>query len=591
MLITGGAGFVGTNLAHRLSATARRVRLFDNLSRAGRRAERASGCGAARRPGRTAGRRRPRRGAPSPRRCAGVEQVFHFAAQVAVTTSLTDPFLDFDVNARGTLNVLEAIRALDDPPAACSSRPRTRSTAASRRAAAAARPPLRARPTPRSRARGISRGAAARLPQPLRLLEGGRRSVRARLRAHLRAAGGRVSDELHLRAAPVRHRGPGLGRPFPHPRADAASRSRSTATGCRCATSCSSTISSTRCCWRTRHDRRARRAGLQHRRRAGERDHALLELSTSSASCSGERARGSHRAVAPGDQRYYVSDTAQIPSGHRLGAADVASARACGAAASLAAASTATARRARSRRWPEWHREGRTGQPALDASTAASTSAAASRTCRSSTVTPGAARAARARGTARRRAAPRAAARRRARSEVGGFAPDMTVVTTAPSYLFWRCAPPELRVPQETLRALRDVAGILVAVGPHASTTPARDAAQARVPMRRSSASARRSCRALPRPRARWRGPVDRATAAAASSACRADPHATDMAALPALAGRRDASRGTRTTTTGSTARRPAPAPRWRLRAAARITARSARRTTSATSTESDRCA
>src|SRR5690606_13896101 len=42
--------------------------------------------------------------------------VYHFAAQVAVTTSLVDPFLDFEVNARGTLNLLEAIRACDDPP-------------------------------------------------------------------------------------------------------------------------------------------------------------------------------------------------------------------------------------------------------------------------------------------------------------------------------------------------------------------------------------------------------------------------------------------------------------------------------------------
>jgi CDP-paratose 2-epimerase len=45
-----------------------------------------------------------------------VQRVFHFAAQVAVTTSLRDPFLDFDVNARGTLNLLEAIRALEDRP-------------------------------------------------------------------------------------------------------------------------------------------------------------------------------------------------------------------------------------------------------------------------------------------------------------------------------------------------------------------------------------------------------------------------------------------------------------------------------------------
>src|SRR5919199_1592342 len=36
------------------------------------------------------------------------------------------------------------------------------------------------------------------------------------------------------------------------------------------------------------------------------------------------------------------------------------------------------------------------------------------------------------------------------RNQVATFKPDFTVVTTAPSYLFWRCAPPELRVPQET---------------------------------------------------------------------------------------------------------------------------------------------
>jgi CDP-paratose 2-epimerase len=43
-------------------------------------------------------------------------RVFHFAAQVAVTTSLNDPIADFEVNARGTLNLLEAIRCLADPP-------------------------------------------------------------------------------------------------------------------------------------------------------------------------------------------------------------------------------------------------------------------------------------------------------------------------------------------------------------------------------------------------------------------------------------------------------------------------------------------
>jgi B12-binding domain/radical SAM domain protein of rhizo-twelve system len=57
-------------------------------------------------------------------------------------------------------------------------------------------------------------------------------------------------------------------------------------------------------------------------------------------------------------------------------------------------------------------------------------------------------------------------------ARVAAFRPDFTVVTTAPSYLFWRCAPPELRIPQQTVELLRDVAGTLVAVGPHASTTP-----------------------------------------------------------------------------------------------------------------------
>ena len=55
--------------------------------------------------------------------------------------------------------------------------------------------------------------------------------------------------------------------------------------------------------------------------------------------------------------------------------------------------------------------------------------------------------------------------------QVQAFQPDFTVITTAPSYLFWRCAPPEIRVPQELANQLRGV-GKLVVVGPHGSTTP-----------------------------------------------------------------------------------------------------------------------
>jgi anaerobic magnesium-protoporphyrin IX monomethyl ester cyclase len=55
---------------------------------------------------------------------------------------------------------------------------------------------------------------------------------------------------------------------------------------------------------------------------------------------------------------------------------------------------------------------------------------------------------------------------------VADISPDAIVVTTAPSYLFWRCAPPELRVTQELLATLDDIAGLRIVIGPHASTTP-----------------------------------------------------------------------------------------------------------------------
>lgn len=58
------------------------------------------------------------------------------------------------------------------------------------------------------------------------------------------------------------------------------------------------------------------------------------------------------------------------------------------------------------------------------------------------------------------------------RRRIADFQPDYTVIVTAPSYLFWRCPPPELRVPQQVTQTIREVAGRLVVVGPHASTTP-----------------------------------------------------------------------------------------------------------------------
>jgi anaerobic magnesium-protoporphyrin IX monomethyl ester cyclase len=55
---------------------------------------------------------------------------------------------------------------------------------------------------------------------------------------------------------------------------------------------------------------------------------------------------------------------------------------------------------------------------------------------------------------------------------VAAFGAEMTVVTTAPTYLFWRCAQPELRVPRDFLEKLGARGGRTVAVGPHGSATP-----------------------------------------------------------------------------------------------------------------------
>ncbi len=109
-LITGGAGFIGTNLADRLLSEGGRVRLFDNLSRAGVQHNLEflqEKHGSARLQFMRADIRDPDAVAHA---VAGVSRVYHFAAQVAVTTSLVEPVEDFEINARGTLNLLEAIR-------------------------------------------------------------------------------------------------------------------------------------------------------------------------------------------------------------------------------------------------------------------------------------------------------------------------------------------------------------------------------------------------------------------------------------------------------------------------------------------------
>ena len=110
VLITGGAGFIGSNTAAHYLSKGARVTILDNFSRRG--SESNAKWLAQHGDGRLTVIREDIRSA-GPALSTAVEQaqiVFHLAAQVAVTTSVTDPRDDFEINALGTFNVLEAVR-------------------------------------------------------------------------------------------------------------------------------------------------------------------------------------------------------------------------------------------------------------------------------------------------------------------------------------------------------------------------------------------------------------------------------------------------------------------------------------------------
>jgi CDP-paratose 2-epimerase len=114
-LITGGAGFVGTNLASRLLSAGKNVMVLDNLSRPG--VEKNLFWLREKYPAQLQimiGDMRDFTAVSTA--VANAEMVYHFAAQVAVTSSLADPVHDFSVNAKGTLNILEAIRLSNHQP-------------------------------------------------------------------------------------------------------------------------------------------------------------------------------------------------------------------------------------------------------------------------------------------------------------------------------------------------------------------------------------------------------------------------------------------------------------------------------------------
>ncbi|MBN1879893.1 SDR family NAD(P)-dependent oxidoreductase [bacterium] len=114
VLITGGAGFIGSNLAEYFLQNGHSVRIMDDLSRNGTESNLNhllsldrdldffhadvrdfDRCHIA---------------------VQDVDLVYHLAAQVAVTTSVTTPRHDFEVNLLGTVNILEAVRSLDVKP-------------------------------------------------------------------------------------------------------------------------------------------------------------------------------------------------------------------------------------------------------------------------------------------------------------------------------------------------------------------------------------------------------------------------------------------------------------------------------------------
>ena len=115
ILITGGAGFIGCNLSADFIRAGHGVTLFDNFSRRGSEANLAwlreqfgENFNVVRGDIRDAD--------AITQAARGQGAIFHLAGQVAVTTSVIDPRADFEANALGTLNTLEAARVAGTPP-------------------------------------------------------------------------------------------------------------------------------------------------------------------------------------------------------------------------------------------------------------------------------------------------------------------------------------------------------------------------------------------------------------------------------------------------------------------------------------------
>jgi CDP-paratose 2-epimerase len=214
VLITGGSGFLGCNLAHRLCSDGQPVLLYDNLSRAGveQNAEWLRDTHGDLVQLKVADLRDAQALGEAAQRSSAV---FHLAAQVAVTSSLTGPINDFEINARGTLNLLEAIRGMAEPvPIVFTSTNKVYGSLddVELRLNGARYEPDDAQ----IRANGIGENQPLDFYSPYGCSKGAADQYISITRARSDCRGG-LPHELHLRAASVRHRRPGLGRALPHP--------------------------------------------------------------------------------------------------------------------------------------------------------------------------------------------------------------------------------------------------------------------------------------------------------------------------------------------------------------------------------------
>lgn len=114
LLITGGAGFIGSNLAHHFLKKNYDVTIFDNFERKGTGDN--SDWLKKSFPEIKIIKGDIRRMPDIKKAVRNQDVIFHMAAQVAVTTSVIDPRTDFEINAFGTFNLLESARILGHKP-------------------------------------------------------------------------------------------------------------------------------------------------------------------------------------------------------------------------------------------------------------------------------------------------------------------------------------------------------------------------------------------------------------------------------------------------------------------------------------------